>query len=233
MLRASQRLVYIGGKALMDQPFRTTFAAFTAVFLTLAPWSARAQAGSFDFYVLSLSWSPTFCATQPEGRNSLQCGDGSGYNFIVHGLWPQYERGYPEYCASREPQRVPRAVGEKVLDIMPSMGLVGHQWRKHGSCSGLSQRDYFTTLRAAYERVTLPDTLEDATRALSLSPREIEAEFLRVNPGMSAAGIAASCDGRRLEEVRICLTRDLQFRDCREVDHRGCRLNQVQLPAAK
>src|SRR5690606_17164057 len=149
---------------------------------------------------------PTFCATQPAGRNSLQCGNGSDYNFIVHGLWPQYERGYPEYCASREPQRVPRSIGAKVLDIMPSMGLVGHQWRKHGSCSGLNQRDDVTTPRAAYECVTLPDTLNGAPRALSLAPNEIEAEFLRANPGMSAAGIAASCDGRRLDEVRICLT---------------------------
>src|SRR5690606_5606406 len=74
-LRASRRLIYIGGKALMDQPCRTMFAAFAAVFLTLAPWSAKAQANGFDFYVLSLSWSPTFCATQPAGRNSLQCGN--------------------------------------------------------------------------------------------------------------------------------------------------------------
>jgi ribonuclease T2 len=56
--------------------------------------------GEFDFYVLSLSWSPSFCEAASERGNSgrsqqAQCG-GRPFSFVVHGLWPQYERGFPE-----------------------------------------------------------------------------------------------------------------------------------------
>src|SRR5215212_5317363 len=49
--------------------------------------------GEFDFYVLSLSWSPSFCDAASErgnsGRNQqAQCG-GRPFSFVVHGLWPQ------------------------------------------------------------------------------------------------------------------------------------------------
>src|SRR5664279_6001869 len=50
--------------------------------------------GEFDFYVLSLSWSPSFCEQASErgngGRSGAQCG-GRPFSFVVHGLWPQYE----------------------------------------------------------------------------------------------------------------------------------------------
>ncbi len=195
--------------------------------------TSKAQSQDFDFYVLSLSWSPTYCLTQQDGRNTLQCGHERDYGFIVHGLWPQFETGHPEYCRSREPNRVPRAVGRGVLDIIPSMGLIGHQWRKHGSCTGLTQRAYLDTIRKAYERIRIPADLARSDRRMSLSANEIEQKFLATNPGMTRRGIAASCDGRKLDEIRICLTKDLEFRDCAEVDRRGCRLDRIELPPAK
>ncbi len=212
----------------MDQPLRSLLLAFAASML-LMPGGARSQ--DFDFYVLSLSWSPTFCATQKEARRSAQCSVGASHGFIVHGLWPQYERGYPEFCKTSEPRRVPKALGRTMFDIMPSMGLVGHQWRKHGSCTGLSQRDYFAKTRQAFELVQLPPDLARGKGPITLSPEQIEARFLEVNPGMTRAGIATSCEGRRLEEIRICLTKDLRFRDCAEVDAGGCRIGQVTLPS--
>lgn len=209
------------------QPFRVVFAALC---LAASTGAAFGQSSGFDFYVLSLSWSPTYCASPQGQRSSQQC-DGEGdYAFVVHGLWPQREQGYPEFCPSREPQRVPQALGETMFDIMPSMGLIGHQWRKHGSCSGLSQSDYLSQTRAAFERVVIPAALAEGENRLTLSAADIETAFVRANPGMSTGGIAASCEGRLLEEVRICLTKDLQFRDCAEVDRRGCRLDRVELP---
>src|SRR3979411_349189 len=57
--------------------------------------------GEFDFYVLSLSWSPSFCEEAAErgggGRSQVQCG-GRPYSFVVHGLWPQYEHRCSAYC---------------------------------------------------------------------------------------------------------------------------------------
>ncbi|MET3585952.1 ribonuclease T2 [Pseudorhizobium tarimense] len=211
-----------------DQPFRAVFAALLLAAVMFSP--AAAQAPDFDFYVLSLSWSPTYCASEEGRRSRQQCGGGADHSFVVHGLWPQHERGYPQFCPSREPQRVPQALGETMFDIMPSMGLIGHEWRKHGSCSGLSQRDYLAKTREAFEQVRIPRALANGERSLSLSTDKIEEMFVSANPGMTRQGIAASCDGRRLEEVRICLTRDLQFRDCAEVDRGGCRLERVELP---
>lgn len=217
----------------MDQPFRTVLAAFACLAFFAWGGTARAQSPDFDFYVLSLSWSPTYCATQQGGRSSQQCDGGERYGFIVHGLWPQYEAGYPEFCRNREPQRVPNALGETLFDIMPSMGLIGHQWRKHGSCTGLSQKEYLAETRKAYDRVRIPETLAEGEKQLTLSTAQIEGAFVAANPGMTTRGIAASCEGRQLEEVRICLTKDLQFRDCAEVDRRGCQRSQIDVPPAE
>lgn len=217
-----------------DQLRRRAFGCLLACFLgsaSIAP--AQDQAGKFDFYVLSLSWSPTFCASQNGGRNEQQCGGNEDFRFIVHGLWPQYEKGYPDFCQTREPERVPRSLGQTMFDIMPSMGLVGHQWRKHGSCTGLNQRDYFAKVREAFRRIRLPSDLSRGETSLTVSADQIEERFIAANPGMSRRGIAASCEGKRLEEVRICLTKDLSFRDCPEVDGDGCKISQITLPPAQ
>ena len=147
----------------------------------------------------------------------------------MHGLWPQNENGYPEFCKSGEPDRVPDAIGRTMFDIMPSMGLIGHQWRKHGSCSGLSQKDYFSVTRAAFEAVTLPGKIASGAQAATLSADAIETAFTDANPGLSKRGISISCDGKRLEEVRICLNRDMTFRDCPELDRKGCRAGSTEI----
>ncbi|UXS00725.1 ribonuclease T2 family protein [Agrobacterium tumefaciens] len=183
----------------------------------------------FDFYVLSLSWSPAFCAGADGSGNRQQCGSDKRFGFVVHGLWPQNESGYPEFCKSNEPERVPDALGRTMFDIMPSMGLIGHQWRKHGSCSGLSQKEYFAITRTAFEAVTLPATISSGARATTLSADAIETAFTDSNPGMSKRGISISCDGKRLEEVRICLNKDMSFRDCPELDRKGCRASTTEI----
>jgi ribonuclease T2 len=188
--------------------------------------------GQFDFYVLSLSWSPTFCARQSGSRNQEQCGTNKSFGFIVHGLWPQNERSFPESCDSDGQDRVPRALGEQLFDIMPSMGLIGHEWRRHGSCSGLSQRAYFSRLREAFQRIQIPADLA-TDDPVTLSADQIEDKFIAGNPGMSRRGIAASCNGNQLEEVRICLTKTLQFRDCVQIDRSGCRMSRITIPPAR
>jgi ribonuclease T2 len=188
-----------------------------------------AEPGTFDFYVLSLSWSPSFCSSQQDGKNSQQCGADKHYRFIVHGLWPQNEKGYPQFCQTREPKRVPTELGRPMFDIMPSMGLIGHQWRKHGSCSGLTQKQYFDKTREAYDRIKIPADLSTGDQSKRLSADAIESAFVDANPGMTKSGIAISCEGPRLEEVRICLSKTLSFRDCPEVDRQGCRSNAAEI----
>ena len=184
----------------------------------------------FDFYVLSLSWSPSWCAGNDAGGRSEQCRKGGGYGFIVHGLWPQYERGYPEFCPSRQPDRVPENLGRSIMDIIPSMGLIGHQWRKHGSCSGLGQKDYFSVVRAARERIAIPADLARPRGKSRLAPEAVEEAFLSANPGLERKGVAVTCEDGRIAEVRICLTAGLAFRPCPEVDRAACRAKTAELP---
>ncbi|MFC5989818.1 ribonuclease T2 family protein [Limoniibacter endophyticus] len=191
-----------------------------------------ASATDFDFYVLSLSWSPSYCAAEGASANRDQCGTNRPYAFVVHGLWPQNERGYPSDCNVQNPD-VPRAISGTMLDIMPSRGLIRHQWRKHGSCSGLSQRDYFATTRRAYQRIRIPDHLRQLSDYKTVSPREVEQAFVEANPGLRSDAVAVDCDRRYMREVRICLTKDLQFRSCREVDARACRTSNLVMPPVR
>jgi len=191
--------------------------------------TAKTSETGFDFYVLSLSWSPAFCASDA-GRNSRQqCGSDRKFGFVVHGLWPQNDQGYPEFCGADKNERVPDNLGRSMFDIMPSMGLIGHQWRKHGSCSGLTQKQYFDKTRDAYDRIKIPADLSVGDQSKKLSADAIEAAFVSANPGMTKNGIAISCEGPRLEEVRICLSKTLSFRDCPGVDRQGCRSNAAEI----
>lgn len=178
--------------------------------------------GDFDFYVLALSWSPAWCAESIRNSETAQCRPGRRLGFVVHGLWPQYESGYPEFCRTREGDRVPSSLGSAYLDIVPSMGLMGHQWRKHGSCSGLRMADYFATLRKAYEAIAIPTGFDGRSPASRIDADALEAAFIAANPGLTRDAIAVDCDGSDLSEIRICLSKDLRFATCREVDRKGC-----------
>ncbi|RLP22206.1 ribonuclease T2 [Mesorhizobium sp. YM1C-6-2] len=186
----------------------------------------------FDFYVLSLSWSPSYCEAEGEDANRQQCATDRPYAFVVHGLWPQFERGFPERCRTDEPD-VSNATLRTLYDIMPSAGLIRHQWRKHGSCAGLDQDDYFAVLRAARETVSIPPEFRRLDAYRTLDPDDAERAFLKANPSLPGDAVAVTCDRRYLREVRICMTKDLEFRSCPEVDRRDCRLSKVVMPPVR
>lgn len=185
----------------------------------------------FDFYVLALSWSPAYCAAEGADASPAQCAGDGEHRFIVHGLWPQYEQGWPEYCQSNEPDFVPASIVADNFDIMPSGGLIGHQWRKHGSCTGLSHADYFSTLRRAWERIEIPAPFKEIRTDMDIAPEEAADAFVAANPGLDRNGMTVTCDARRLREIRICLTRELEFRSCEEVAARSCDLPSAELVA--
>jgi ribonuclease T2 len=193
-------------------------------------------AGKFDFYVLSLSWSPSFCqeaAERSPGRRppQPQCGE-RRYSFVVHGLWPQYERGFPEYCQVPAP-RLDRRVVNSMLDLMPSPRLVYNQWDKHGTCSGLSQGAYFQAIRKARAVVKIPEPYIEPSGILTVTPNEIEDAFVKMNPGLTRSAMSVDCGGPRLREVRICMSKDFAFRDCAEVDRRSCRRDRLVMPPVR
>lgn len=200
----------------------------------LAP-AARADgepAGEFDYYVLSLSWNPSWCAVEGDGRGAPEC-DGSGdYGFTLHGLWPQYEEGWPQYCRTRQvdPSRRETAA---MADIMGSGGLAWHEWRKHGRCTGLSPVDYFRLSREAYDRVVRPEIFRRLPREVALPPHVVEEAFLEANPGLAADGVTITCRDGYVKEARICLTRSLEPRDCAPDTRRDCRASSILMPPVR
>jgi ribonuclease T2 len=187
----------------------------------------------FDFYVLALSWSPSYCAKAGTSADRQQCRSGTGYSFVVHGLWPQYVKGYPENCPTDQPKTVPQAMVKRYEDLTPSAGLIRHEWAKHGTCAGLTQHGYFEKMRAARERIRIPKDFNSPSRDRKMSPETVENAFARANSGLPRDGIAITCDRRFLTGVKICMTRELEFRSCEEVDRNGCRLNAVLMPAPR
>ncbi len=190
-------------------------------------------ASGFDYYVLALSWSPSYCAAEGPKANRQQCSSGRPYGFVVHGLWPQYERGYPQDCDTSQPRDVPYSDAKRLSDIMPSAGLVTYEWRKHGSCTGLTQGDYFSAMRRAVDRVSIPPSYRQPAPHPAVNPLVLEQAFMSANPGLPKDGIAVTCDREYLREVRVCLTKDLNFRSCPEVERSSCRQRSVEMPAAQ
>ena len=191
------------------------------------------QPGQFDFYVLSLSWSPSFCEAAGErGTPPQQQCAARPYSFVVHGLWPQYEKGFPEFCQQPAP-RLDRNIVSSMLDLMPAPRLIFNEWDKHGTCSGLSPNAYFESVRRARALVKIPDAYIEPKALLTVTPDEVEEAFVAANPGLARDAIAVTCDSRRLSEVRICLGKDLRFRACPEIDARACRRDKIVMPPVR
>ena len=191
---------------------------------------ARADApGEFAYYLLSLSWSPAFCLSSP---GAAECNGPRRYGFIVHGLWPQYEQGWPENCGVHLP--VPDGVVQGIADLMPARGLVYHEWSAHGTCSGLNPADFFALVRRAYSAIAIPQELSGSTQAIEQSPAAIAAAFLHANLRLAAQSIVVTCTGQgvpRLREVHVCLDRELTPRACSADALRGaCKAPQVIIP---
>lgn len=189
--------------------------------------SAQDRAGEFDYYVMSLSWSPNWCALDGDSRNSPQCDDAEDFGWVLHGLWPQYERGYPQRCRTsfRPPSRTQTT---EMADIMGTSGLAWYQWNKHGVCAGLPSDDYYALAREAYNSITRPPVFRRLTDPVTLPASVVEQAFLRDNPGMTDRNITITCKSGYIQEARICLTRDLELRDCGPDVIRDCSLDDAQ-----
>ena len=217
--------------------FRAAFAAIILAVLASGAWAQdrrQNEPGQFDFYVLALSWSPSFCAVSAERspeRADPQCG-ARPFSFVVHGLWPQYDKGFPEYCQVPAP-RLQREIVSSMLDLMPSPRLIFREWDRHGTCSGLAARAFFDTVRKARAVIKIPPEYLEVTSILRVSPGEVEEAFVKANPGLDREGIAVTCDRTRLSEVRICLNREFGFRGCGEIDRRACRRDKLAMPPVR
>ena len=195
-------------------------------------WADGERAGDFDYYVMSLSWSPNWCAVTGDNRGDPQCDAGRGLSFTLHGLWPQNEDGYPSYCrtGARDPSRGDTAA---MADIMGGAGLAFYEWKKHGRCSGLEAKDYFGAARRAYKSVAIPDVFKRLNRDVELPASVVEDAFIEANPKLGRDMVTVTCDRGMIEEVRVCLTKDLQPRVCGADVVRDCSLSDAVMDAVR
>jgi ribonuclease T2 len=184
-------------------------------------------AASFDYYLIALSWSPTWCESHP--RDTEQCAR-RGFGFVLHGLWPQFERGGgPQDCQVHD--RPSRATIERSLAFMPSRSLIEHQWRSHGACSGMDADAYFDLADRAYASIRTPRELSPSAKPVALSADALRRAFLDANPQLAQDGLAVICHSGKLAEVRICVDTDLQPRRCGRGVRMQCpRESPVRIP---
>lgn len=222
--------------------------AVASVFVTITPTEAQRAsrgkgqhiAGKFDYYQMVMSWSPTHCADNSRGAKDTQCGRSRAkpFSFVMHGLWPQYEKGWPEFCPTRGKPYVPSSVINSMMDIMPSKGLIIHQYKKHGTCSGLDAPTYFKASRIAYKNVKVPKVFDAPKKAILMTPSELVKQFRSVNPSLTNDAIQVVCkrgNSNQLKEIKFCMTRKGAFRACvkgRSPRHK-CQNKKMYLPPVR
>jgi ribonuclease T2 len=193
--------------------------------IVLFPGAGRSQqAGKFDYYLLSLSWSPEFCYSH---RDSPECSEHLG--LIVHGLWPQYNgaNAGPEHCGNQPGPSNPNSL----LDIMPTASLVEHEWSTHGTCSGLNANEYFGLMRRVFSNFRVPPQLQHPYRQVIYRTSDLKQAIAQSNQGLNQSEIALSCRGQYLSEVELCVTKDGRPQPC--VGLRECRGSRVFVSAVR
>lgn len=200
---------------------------------------SRHVAGVFDYYALALSWSPTYCASGNADQSEPQCSRRAPrpYAFVLHGLWPQYTRRWPENCPIGERPFVPQSLIDRMLDIMPSKRLIIHEYRKHGTCSGLDPEGYFGLSRRLFESLKIPRRYINPAEAQFVNPGELVDEFVAENPKLERNMMVVECggSGNRLKEIRICYDKQGNLSACgqNENQRRLCSADRMYVPPVR
>ena len=188
--------------------------------------------GKFDFYLLSLSWSPQYCTDMGDDPQDPQCAPGRRYGFVVHGLWPQNQDGNNPRTCSPAPRLEPQTANS-MLDVMPSEQLIAHEWGSHGTCSGLPPEDFFKLTRAAFQKVKIPAKYQGPKANVTVPVKLFQQLLLDSNPGLKPEDFAMYCDDTYLREVRVCFDKNLNFRACGTHVRDACRIDAMLLRAVK
>jgi len=209
--------------------------AFCGMLVGLPAEARQSRSGEFDYLVLALSWSPTYCATA--GQNDLsQCSPGRKFAFVVHGLWPQFKKGWPEFCTTSEGW-VNEAQIDSMMDIMPSRKLIIHQWKKHGSCAGVSQAEYFRATRLLFEKVKIPARYLSPTADVITTPAQLATDFVKTNRDLAADMISVQCGNAhnraRLSELRVCFSKRGDFATCGANERKSCDVRTLVMPKVR
>lgn len=123
-----------------------------------------------DFWVYSVTWQPTFCLMRPDTPGC----DQAPQRLLSHGIWPysksneNFSNRHPQFCTSspscnKDACTMNEEQIEQVLANAPLRGLVtkepkgmfAHEWRKHGTCSGVTMTEYFQALVDLRQKVVV------------------------------------------------------------------------------
>ncbi|WP_421187444.1 ribonuclease T2 family protein [Aeromonas enteropelogenes] len=164
---------------------------------------AKGEAGEFDYYAMALSWSPQHCAVKPADRE--QCTRQLG--FVLHGLWPQYQRGYPSNCTG---EQLYPGMEEAFPGLYPSRFLYRHEWEKHGTCSGLTQQQFHQLASDLRQRVKIPAAYQSPEVPLRKSSFQLKADLATANDWLAPDNITIACadGGRFLREIYVCINKE-------------------------
>ncbi|MES2264585.1 MAG: ribonuclease [Pseudomonadota bacterium] len=162
--------------------------------------NAEGQPGVFDYYALALSWAPNFCASHTDPH---ECATGRQYGFVLHGLWPQYLKGYPQSCST---QKITPELTARYGPMFPSPGLIRHEWPKHGTCSGLQPADYFELTSRLKKGLAIPAAYLRPTSPVRVTNGEFMQAFKAANSSLAENGVLPFCSGagRFLQEIHAC-----------------------------
>jgi ribonuclease T2 len=202
--------------------------AFIAFLLLTGSKSFAQQTGTpgvFDYYLLTLSWSPEYCHSSP---SSAQCTGSHHFGFVVHGLWPEFQTGgYPEHCSNAPGLSNPASF----LDIMPDLSLIQHEWTTHGTCSGMSAQEYFNLIRNAFSSIKIPTQFVMPAAQQTISAVQIKTAFQQANPNLKASDLMISCTGGYLKAIEICLSKSLSAMACPAPQ--TCNSNRIRVPPVR
>ena len=155
-------------------------------------------------YTLALSWSPEFCKPRRgQTRHARQCSGRDGmFGLVVHGLWPESGRSWPQWCASQR-RPLPREVAANMC-ITPSAALIARQWAKHGACMTSRPATYFKVTRILWQGLRIPD-FDRISREDGLTAGTIRTRFADANRGWPREAVGIKLNARGwLEELRLC-----------------------------
>lgn len=202
----------------------------------LSPRSAVFEVGverltspEFDLYVLAQSWQPQFCA----GKQAVYPGCSAPQpfwrsHFTLHGLWPELENGSPPSFCAGEPfdaSKVEQAVGlDTLMEYWPDVKVQDgspeysdfwkHEWTRHGTCSGLSQPEFFLAAVGLERNDSLaptPQLVQDNV-GKQVSTAALRAAFA-IKEGTSTDGsmggaVLKCVHGDALSQVFTCWAKD-------------------------
>ena len=193
-----------------------------------------------DYMALVLSWSPEHCESQrlllekaadEEGRAKIrakqgfQCFSDNRFEWVVHGLWPQYGQAkngsdHPRHCEPSD--GLPATLVRKHLCMMPGGALMQNEWQAHGTCGWPTADSYFDEIQKLYAVLKRPTAVQmlgsDASgsnRLVEVKVSRVKQSFYDLNPTLPTGSVRVNvASGNLLKEIWVCLSKDKKVMAC-------------------